>query len=173
VVIRAYRRRRYARRLAAEWTVQVVGMSDGERHFVYDLSRSIPMRPGVLYPTLARLEQKGLVRTGWEDRPVNPRRWYQLSDEGMRDVSVRVLGRRSYVDPDLERLRRELAAVLGGCPDGDVDLVMGVGALSRIRDKAGALLARCDELDAMHNGAQYATLRTAEVRAFLKPGAAE
>jgi PadR family transcriptional regulator len=58
------------------------------RHWGYELSKQSGVRSGVMYPTLARMLEKGWLTDGWEDqgqtgrakRP--PRRYYELTDAG-------------------------------------------------------------------------------------------
>lgn len=91
-MIAALRRRRHQRQLADNWRA-LWALRDGHEHFGYDLWRATRIRAGRLYPALTRLEQQGLVRTGWEDASVklHPRRWYALTPEGLRDVQIRVV----------------------------------------------------------------------------------
>lgn len=77
-MIAVWRRRRYARRLAEEKAVLDV-LRNGRRYFATDLGEAARLRPGRLYPTLTRLDQQELIVDGWEDKPVHPRRWYELA----------------------------------------------------------------------------------------------
>jgi PadR family transcriptional regulator PadR len=68
-------------------------MSDPSgRHWGYDLTQKSGVRSGVLYPILARMLAEGWVSDGWEapgttgGRP--PRRYYQLTDEGKRELGA-------------------------------------------------------------------------------------
>jgi DNA-binding PadR family transcriptional regulator len=89
-VINAYRRRRYERNLADDWRV-TYALRNGARRFVYDLHLSLGLRPSRIYRSLTRLEQAGLVANGWEDKPVRPRRWYQLTPDGLHQVTPQVM----------------------------------------------------------------------------------
>jgi DNA-binding HxlR family transcriptional regulator len=92
-LLNALRRRRHLRRLADDWRV-LWALRDGHEHFAYPKLRDATgLRSGRLYPTLTRLEQQGLVCTGWEDASVklHPRRWYALTPEGLREMQVRRL----------------------------------------------------------------------------------
>jgi len=51
----------------------------------YDLCRELDLRPGSLYPILARLADRGLLETTWEtDAPAGrpPRHLYRLTGSG-------------------------------------------------------------------------------------------
>lgn len=51
----------------------------------YDLMKAAGVKSGTLYPLLARLEQDGLVSSGWEVPQTpgqRPRRYYRLTGEG-------------------------------------------------------------------------------------------
>ena len=82
------RRRRHERQLAAEDRI-LWAMRGGGRNFGYPISRAADVRPALMYRALDQLEQKGLVKNGWEDEPVRPRRWYQLTQEGRLLVAIR------------------------------------------------------------------------------------
>jgi PadR family transcriptional regulator, regulatory protein PadR len=65
----------------------------GGRHWGYDLSKRSGIRSGVLYPTLQRMLDQGLVQDGWEEqgevrakRP--PRRYYELTDKGKAELGA-------------------------------------------------------------------------------------
>jgi hypothetical protein len=87
-VIAWLRRRRCSRRQADDqrllWTLR-----GGGRNFGYNISRAASLRPGRMYPALTRMEQAGLLHTGWEDKPVHPRRWYQITKEGLDVVRLK------------------------------------------------------------------------------------
>jgi len=62
-------------------------------HWGYDLTKETGVRSGVLYPILARMLDQGWLEDGWEDiatvrenRP--PRRYYVLTNEGMRQLGA-------------------------------------------------------------------------------------
>jgi PadR family transcriptional regulator, regulatory protein PadR len=78
------------RRTYALIQVALVLMADASgRHWGYDLSKRSGIRSGVMYPILQRMLDEGWLEDGWEDqaqvgrakRP--PRRYYELTDEGM------------------------------------------------------------------------------------------
>lgn len=51
----------------------------------YDLMRAAGVKSGTLYPLLARLEEDGLVSSGWAVPQIagqRPRRYYRLTGEG-------------------------------------------------------------------------------------------
>lgn len=87
-LIEPARHRRYERLRAAEDRV-LWAMRGGGQNFGYPLSRAADVRPSLMYGALDRLQQKGLVTNGWEDEPVRPRRWYQLTEDGRRLVAIR------------------------------------------------------------------------------------
>jgi DNA-binding PadR family transcriptional regulator len=60
---------------------------------------------GTIYPALRRLEDDGLVRSGWNDSSGRRRRVYELSAKGAKALA----GGRS----DWERFARGVEAVLG------------------------------------------------------------
>jgi PadR family transcriptional regulator PadR len=52
---------------------------------------------GTLYPSLLRLEKRGLVRTDWEASSVGPRRkYFDLTDEGRAAAAARVAEWREF-----------------------------------------------------------------------------
>ena len=53
-------------------------MSDGERHYSYDLSRDLQMSPASVMAALAKLEREGVVESGWDEVARPRRRWYRL-----------------------------------------------------------------------------------------------
>ncbi len=60
-----------------------------DKHWGYELSKRAGVRSGVLYPILHRMLDDGWLTDGWEeqttsDRP--PRRYYELTDEGKREL---------------------------------------------------------------------------------------
>jgi PadR family transcriptional regulator PadR len=53
----------------------------------YDLMKAAGLPSGTLYPMLARLQDQKLVTSAWETPEVDgerPRRYYQLTGEGIR-----------------------------------------------------------------------------------------
>jgi PadR family transcriptional regulator PadR len=57
----------------------------------YELSRTLGIKAGTLYPILIRLAERGLVETAWEqDTPSGrpPRHLYRLSSDGAEYVRV-------------------------------------------------------------------------------------
>ncbi len=85
------------RRTYALVAVAVALMSDPRgRHWGYDLSRRSGIRSGVMYPVLQRMLDEGWLADGWEDqaqagrgkRP--PRRYYELTAEGMTELGALV-----------------------------------------------------------------------------------
>lgn len=74
--------------------VAMAMMSDPHaKQWGYDLSRQSSVRSGVMYPILARMLEDGWLTDGWEDpakltekRP--PRRYYELTDDGLRELGA-------------------------------------------------------------------------------------
>ena len=90
------------RRTRALVDVAVAIMSDpSDRHWGYDLTRKSGVRSGVLYPILGRMLAEGWLSDGWETpgttggRP--PRRYYQLTDKGKRELGAILVQARSDV----------------------------------------------------------------------------
>ena len=57
------------------------------RRYGYDLMKAARLPSGTLYPMLARLEDQKLVTSAWETPQAGgerPRRYYQLTGEGIR-----------------------------------------------------------------------------------------
>ena len=55
------------------------------QRYGYDLMRAAGVKSGTLYPLLGRLEEDGLVSSGWAVPQVagqRPRRYYRLTGEG-------------------------------------------------------------------------------------------
>jgi PadR family transcriptional regulator, regulatory protein PadR len=46
-------------------------------------SKNILIEAGTLYPLLRRLESQGLLRSQWDTTESRPRKYYQLSNDGM------------------------------------------------------------------------------------------
>lgn len=80
------------RRLAADFAI-AMALRDGHAQCAYPLSRAAGVRSGRLYPALTRLEQQGLVASGWtQQTPVGlPRRWYRLTETGQRSAWPQIL----------------------------------------------------------------------------------
>ena len=62
-----------------------------DRRWGYDVAKQAGVRSGVLYPMLTRMLNEGWLTDGWEDpttiakkRP--PRRYYELTDDGKREL---------------------------------------------------------------------------------------
>jgi len=58
-----------------------------EWRYGYDLSKATGLKSGTLYPILMRLDEQGLVESGWResDQPGRPpRHIYRLSSKGVR-----------------------------------------------------------------------------------------
>lgn len=63
------------------------------KHWGYELSKKAGVRSGVLYPMLTRMLNEDWLTDGWEDpttiqqkRP--PRRYYELTDKGRRELAA-------------------------------------------------------------------------------------
>ena len=73
----------------------------GQRHWGYELGKLAGVRSGVLYPMLTRMLEEGWLTDGWEDpttihgRP--PRRYYELTNEGRRELGGLLIRARSDV----------------------------------------------------------------------------
>lgn len=82
-LIQCLRNRRDYNRAADEFRV-LMAMRDGEPAYGYPLSQASRVRPGRMYPALARLIAQGLVEDGWgQPAPGHPsRRWYRLTAHG-------------------------------------------------------------------------------------------
>lgn len=48
----------------------------------------MPVEEGTLYPLLRRLEGQGLLTSEWNTEHAPPRRYYRLSEEGVRVLGV-------------------------------------------------------------------------------------
>ena len=77
------------------------------RHYGYDLMKAARLHSGTLYPLLARLQERGLVRSEWEPKPDDaggrpPRKYYQLTGEGVRVARIE-LARASGAAPRAPR----------------------------------------------------------------------
>jgi len=63
------------------------------RHWGYELYKRSGVRSGALYPMLTRLLKEGWLTDGWEDQAAihekrPPRRYYELTDEGRRELGA-------------------------------------------------------------------------------------
>ncbi len=47
-------------------------------------SKGLPIEEGTLYPLLRRLESQGVLTSEWRANEGSPRRYYQLSDTGVK-----------------------------------------------------------------------------------------
>jgi DNA-binding PadR family transcriptional regulator len=74
---------REARRREAETHIREA-MADPGPYYGYPLSRATRLRPGRLYPALARMEARGEIVSGWDDPP-SARRWYRLAQYDMQE----------------------------------------------------------------------------------------
>ncbi|QGK71733.1 PadR family transcriptional regulator [Allosaccharopolyspora coralli] len=70
-----------------------------DRFWGYELTKRAGVRSGVLYPMLTRMLDDGWLVDGWEDsasiqgkRP--PRRYYELTDKGRRELGGLLQGAR-------------------------------------------------------------------------------
>jgi PadR family transcriptional regulator, regulatory protein PadR len=85
-------RLRYMRRTRSTIQVAVALMEQPEgRYWGYDLSKRSGLRSGVLYPILHRMLNEGWLSDGWEslEAPTHrrpPRRYYELTDAGKREL---------------------------------------------------------------------------------------
>ncbi len=64
-----------------------------DRYWGYELSKRSGVRSGVLYPMLTRMLDAGWLTDGWEDRAAiqekrPPRRYYELTEEGRRELGA-------------------------------------------------------------------------------------
>jgi len=62
------------------------------RHWGYELSKRSHVRSGVMYPILQRFYEQEWLADGWEEqtgrRRRPPRRYYQLTDTGRRELGA-------------------------------------------------------------------------------------
>ena len=82
------------------------------RHWGYEMSRESGLRSGVLYPVLHRMLDEGWLVDGWEEmtkegRRRPPRRYYEITDEGRRQMGA-VLAEARH-DPRFQALSPRLA----------------------------------------------------------------
>jgi PadR family transcriptional regulator PadR len=82
------------RRTNALITVLAALMADPDgRHWGYEVSKQSGLRSGVLYPILHRMLDEGWLMDGWEETVTNdrkrpPRRYYEVTDEGRRQMGA-------------------------------------------------------------------------------------
>jgi PadR family transcriptional regulator PadR len=87
-------RLRHMRRTRSTIQVAVALMEQPEgRYWGYDLSKRSGLRSGVLYPILHRMLNEGWLSDGWESleaptRRRPPRRYYELTDAGKRELGA-------------------------------------------------------------------------------------
>lgn len=73
----------------------------------FDIREATGLSSGTIYPALDRLETLGFVRSEWEDARVAqaekrpPRRYYQITYEGARELQVAMERHRSLAPLDL------------------------------------------------------------------------
>ena len=63
-------------------------------------------REGTLYPLLRRLEAQGLLKSEWDTGGTRPRKYYVLSEEGVKAL------------PQLENVWREISSAVGNILSG-------------------------------------------------------
>jgi len=64
---------------------------------------AVRLTPGVLYPLLRELEERGLITSSWEEvrgtdaaGPGRKRKWYRLSATGRKQLSQSISAHRAY-----------------------------------------------------------------------------
>jgi DNA-binding PadR family transcriptional regulator len=72
------------------------------RQYGYSLRRAletggIPVEEGTLYPLLRRLEAQGVLESTWDTDGASPRRYYWLSEDGVRLYAALVASWRHQV----------------------------------------------------------------------------
>jgi PadR family transcriptional regulator PadR len=75
----------------------------------YDLMKAARLPSGTLYPMLGRLEDDELVSSAWEtpsEDGQRPRKYYQLTGEGVRVARLELAQLTSGAAPDSVRIRR-------------------------------------------------------------------
>lgn len=58
----------------------------------------VNIQAGTLYPVLHRLEKDKYVKARWEQTTGRPRKWYELTAAGRRQLSKRAAAWQEYVD---------------------------------------------------------------------------
>jgi DNA-binding PadR family transcriptional regulator len=61
------------------------------------IDRDMPIEEGTLYPLLRRLEAQGLLASAWNTDHAPPRRYYQLSPQGLAALEALNKGWRDQV----------------------------------------------------------------------------
>ena len=86
--------------------VLAVMLKDPPAHYYgLELCREAAVKPGALYPILARLERAGWLRSAWEQKdPAQKlgrprRRYYHLTGKGEKAASEAVAGERERLFP--------------------------------------------------------------------------
>jgi PadR family transcriptional regulator, regulatory protein PadR len=82
----------------------------------YDLMKTAGLKSGTLYPMLGRLEDEKLVTSAWEtpqEEGQRPRRYYQLTGEGMRVARLELAQLPSSTKRGQPRPGRPLPGSLG------------------------------------------------------------
>ena len=86
--------------------VLILGVLEQRQRHGYDIARqietlsdgAITFNSATLYPTLHRLEQRGLITGRWVEKPgQRRRRYYQLTPEGARQLDAQRRGWREFV----------------------------------------------------------------------------
>ena len=90
MILRRLKNRAAYRRAEADFKL-LRAFRPGEKHYGYDLSRAIGMRSGRVYPSLARLERRGSITSGWDDGPEPRRRHYVLTAQGVDENTMKVI----------------------------------------------------------------------------------
>jgi PadR family transcriptional regulator PadR len=82
------RRRHASRQVNA---VLAVFLADPPRwRFGYELSKTLDIGPGTLYPALMRLSEDGYLEQRWDVETGRPRHMYRLTPDGLDFARVRV-----------------------------------------------------------------------------------
>lgn len=83
------------KRTSGHLTVAKEFMGDPEgEHYGYTICRDTGIKPGVLYPILARFEKAGLLVSSWQspdemvDKQYLPRRYYTLTEKGRAELGA-------------------------------------------------------------------------------------
>jgi len=77
------------------------------------LGSDLKIQAGTMYPLLHRLEAEKLIRARWDDAAGRPRKWYEITAAGRREVQRQALDWRRYV----ESMGRLLLPVLQTLPE--------------------------------------------------------
>lgn len=79
---------------------EVLLANSSSRFWGYDLCKTAGVKPGSVYPMLTKFLEAGWLVDGWE-RPEGspagrpPRRYYTLTDDGVRDLLIEVAAGRA------------------------------------------------------------------------------